>query len=186
MFAKQLTADTPPSFPVDLFFSTTASWRAGAFYLAVDDGTGSPDLPRPTSLGRFQVNLILVQSGDIQASVAWDNDNDVDLHVTAPDGTHIYYANSSPRADSFGQLDLDSSVGCATGDPRNENIFFPTGTAIDGEYRIAVDLFQGCDPLTHYRATVVKGGAIAAVVDGSLTEGDPASRDHEVARITWP
>lgn len=186
MFAKQIPPEEAPGFPVELFLNPSALGGTPYFFMGIDDGTGSPEEPRPVNIARLRFNLIQVRSGDIQVSITWDNDNDVDLHLTAPDGEHIYYGNAVPRGEAFGQLDLDSNVGCVTNDPRNENIFFPTGTAIDGEYRVAVDLFSGCTVETNFRVTIIKAGAVADVVDGTLIEGDPTSRDREIARISWP
>lgn len=186
MFAKQVAPAEAQGFPIELFLDPGAVGGAQYFYMGIDDGAGSPEQPRPVNVARLRIGIIQVQSGDIQVSVTWDNDNDVDLHLTTPDGEHIYFGNASPRGETFGQLDLDSNVGCVSGDPRNENIFFPVGSAIDGEYVVSLDLYSGCTPLTRYRATIVKNGGVVDVVDGTLTADDPASHNREIARITWP
>lgn len=186
MFARQLTPEEAFGFPVELFLSPAATGTGFSFFMAIDDGTGSPEEPHPVNLARLRVNLIQVQGGDIQVSITWDNDNDVDLHLFTPDSVEIYYGNTQPNGTNWGQLDLDSNVGCVTTDPRNENIFFPSGSAIDGEYRVVVDLFSGCTETTHFRVTVLKRAVVADVVDGTLLSTDPGARNREVSRLTWP
>ena len=53
-----------------------------------------------------------VGTGDLQVSLAFDVDNDLDLHVVDPNGFEIYWLDdTSPEG---GVLDLDSNPGCAS------------------------------------------------------------------------
>jgi hypothetical protein len=82
-------------------------------------------------------------TGDVQVTLEWHNSNDVDLHVIDPAGEEIYY--SSRGSSSGGMLDVDANGGCnGTTDEPRENIFWPTGRAPHGEYRVRVVYFDGC------------------------------------------
>lgn len=102
-------------------------------------------------------NAIVVGSGDVQVTVAWDTDADVDLHVVDPEGSEIYWANR--QSPSGGQLDLDSNAACAPDNVRNENITWATGTAPQGSYTVRVDYWSGCDaPETNYTVIIHNEG----------------------------
>ena len=79
-------------------------------------------------------------TGDVQVTLAWASDSDLDLHVTEPDGTEIYYLNTGPSA-TGGQLDVDSNVDCVN-DGGVENIFWPVGDAPSGDYTVSVQGFR--------------------------------------------
>ncbi|MFH1533249.1 MAG: hypothetical protein ABIK09_21190 [Pseudomonadota bacterium] len=83
-----------------------------------------------------------VGSGDIQVSVAWDHDDDVDLHVVEPTGCEIYYANDI--CGSGGWLDLDSNPACSIDGINNENIFWPLGQAPTGTFIVRMDYYSDC------------------------------------------
>lgn len=102
-------------------------------------------------------NAIVVGSGDVQVTVAWDTDADVDLHVVDPGGSEIYWANR--QSPSGGQLDLDSNAACALDNVRNENITWPVGTAPQGNYTVRVDHWSSCDaPETNYTVIIHNEG----------------------------
>lgn len=46
--------------------------------------------------------------GFFTATLAWDGDGDIDLHVMEPDGTHVHYG---ARIGASGALDLDNTAG---------------------------------------------------------------------------
>ena len=68
------------------------------------------------------VDLVL-GTGDVQATLSWDHEADMDLHLFDPDGEEIYYGNDTSA--SGGTLDHDANVGCGLPDAV-ENIFWPT------------------------------------------------------------
>ena len=88
------------------------------------------------------VTLTPVGTGDIQITLTWDVDSDVDLHVLDPNGEEIYYGH--PSSASGGKLDLDSNAGCDLDHKRAENITWPTGTAPQGWYIILIDYWDAC------------------------------------------
>jgi hypothetical protein len=102
-------------------------------------------------------DAIVVGAGDVQVTVAWDSDADVDLHVVDPGGAEIYWANR--QSPSGGQLDLDSNAGCALDNVRNENITWAVGIAPQGTYTVRVDYWSNCDsPETNYTVIIHNEG----------------------------
>jgi hypothetical protein len=111
-----------------------------------------------------------VGTGEVQVSVSWDAESDVDLHVVDPAGDEIYYDEASSA--SGGELDLDSNAECEIDNVNNENITWTT--APPGKYIVRLDYWAGCDvPKTSYVVTVRVIGQPAKVFNGEFTgEGD--------------
>jgi hypothetical protein len=115
-------------------------------------------------------------TGDVQVTLLWDNGNDLDLHVVDPSGAEIYFSN--PRSSTGGSLDHDDTAGCSTSGTHVENVFWPTGGAPPGRYRVVVKNYTSCGSPTQYRLRVTVGGhvirdstATLAATDG--TESPP-------------
>jgi hypothetical protein len=108
-----------------------------------------------------------VGTGDVQVTLSWDADCDVDLHVVGPGGEEIYYGR---RTGSNGaELDLDSNAGCDIDGVRNENITWPIGRAPRGQYIVRVDYWSSCGvERTNYTVRVNNGGDVQ-IVTGSFT-----------------
>lgn len=108
-----------------------------------------------------------VGTGDVQVTLSWDADSDVDLHVVGPGGEEIYYGR---RTGSNGaELDLDSNAGCDIDGVRNENITWPIGRAPRGPYIVRVDYWSSCGvERTNYTVRVNNGGDVQ-IVTGSFT-----------------
>lgn len=85
------------------------------------------------------------KTGDVQVSLMWSNRNDVDLHVMTPSGEFINFAHR--RSECRGELDVDMNAERHSDKPV-ENIFWPTGQAPHGIYKVYVNLYA------------VKGGAV--------------------------
>jgi hypothetical protein len=85
------------------------------------------------------------KTGDVQISLMWSNRNDVDLHVMTPSGEFINFAHR--RSECRGTLDVDMNAERHSDKPV-ENIFWPTGQAPHGVYKVYVNLYA------------VKGGAV--------------------------
>jgi hypothetical protein len=133
-------------------FSQTLTSNEFSLHFSAADPEGRVGIPAEMSY-----NAIIVGSGDIQVTVAWDTDADVDLHVVDPGGEEIYWANR--QSASGGQLDLDSNAACAADDVRNENISWPVGTAPQGDYTVRVDYWSNCAaPETNYMVVIHNEG----------------------------
>lgn len=130
--APTTAADLVVSFPQAL------GSREFSLHFSAADAEGRNGMPADRAY-----NAILVGAGDVQVTVAWDTDADVDLHVVDPEGSEIYWANR--QSPSGGELDLDSNAACAGDNVRNENISWPIGTAPQGTYTVRVDYWANCD-----------------------------------------
>lgn len=86
------------------------------------------------------VTVLELGSGALQISLSWDNTADVDLWVTDPSGTRIYWENTSSQ--TGGSLDRDDTDGYGP-----ENIFWEN--APDGSYRVEVNHFVGATPVRY-------------------------------------
>jgi uncharacterized protein YfaP (DUF2135 family) len=116
-------------------------------------------------------NVTEVGTGDVQVTLSWDVDSDVDLHVVAPGNDEVYYGRT--LSSSGGELDLDSNAGCSIDGVRNENITWPIGRAPRGVYTVRVDYWSSCGVgRSNYTVRVNNGGSVQ-IVTGSFTgEGD--------------
>jgi hypothetical protein len=115
-------------------------------------------------------SVVAVGSGEVQVSVSWDADSDVDLHVVDPNGDEVYYAQTSVT--SGGTLDLDSNPNCNIDGTNNENVTW--SEAPPGEYTVLVDYYNACEvEQTNYVVTVQLPGQQPQVFNGVFTgDGD--------------
>lgn len=114
-------------------------------------------------------------TGDVQVTLRWQGEDDLDLHVTDPGGDEIYYGN--PSSSSGGQLDVDDTAGCGDGGSHVENVFWPTGGAPSGTYSAQVEHFGGCDSgtTTSYTLEVRVGGSLVDSRTESVSPGGAGS-----------
>jgi len=98
------------------------------------------------------------KGGDIQFSLFWRNNNDLDLHCIDPMGFRIFYSSrTSPL--TGGELDIDQNVHEPFNSTPVENIYWPAGRAPAGVYKVFVVFYAKHDYLetTPYTVrTVVK------------------------------
>ena len=143
-----------PTSSANLLLTFPQTLPSGDFdlYISAVDPTGNVG-----TLAERPFNALVVGAGDVQVTVAWDTDADVDLHVVDPAGVEIYWANRlSP---SGGQLDLDSNAACSTDNVRNENITWSVGTAPQGDYTVRVDYWSACGAVrTEYTVLIHSEG----------------------------
>jgi hypothetical protein len=113
---------------------------------------------------------ISVGTGDVQATLLWASSDDLDLHVTDPAGEDIYYSHRTSA--SGGQLDHDDIPGCGAATQTHvENVFWPTGGAPPGQYKVYVVLYRQCStgsPVS-FELRVTVGGRVVYDSPGTLT-----------------
>lgn len=105
--------------------------------IALQDARG-----RISPVKTHELSVQTVGNGDVQVSVSWDADTDIDLHVIEPGGCELYYSNKT--CSSGGWLDLDSNPACSIDGINNENVFWPEFEAPLGTYIVRVDYYDDC------------------------------------------
>lgn len=118
------------------------------------------------------------QTGDVQISLAWNNGNDLDLHVETPGGEKIFF--NQRDSSCGGQLDVDMNAAGPESNTPVENVFWPTGGSPSGRYRVLVHHYanHGSRDPTRYQITIkVKGEA--KKYTGSVKDGDPLQMVNE-------
>ena len=116
---------------------------------------------------RLSTSVTQVGTGDVQVTLSWNTDADVDLHVIDPRGEEVYYGHT--QAASGGELDLDSNAACTIDGVRNENITWPIGRAPRGQYTVRVDYWSSCGVAqTNYTVRINNGGTVQ-IFTGSFT-----------------
>jgi hypothetical protein len=124
---------------------------------------------------RLSTSVTEVGTGDVQVTLSWSTDSDVDIHVIDPRGEEIYYAN--PASASGGELDLDSNAGCQIDRIRNENITWPIGRAPRGQYTVRVDYWSSCGVTqSDYTVRINNGGAVQIFTGTFTGAGDQGGR----------
>ena len=103
---------------------------------------------------------IPVDFSEVQVTVSWDTDADLDLHVADPTGAEVYFGRR--RINSGGVLDLTSNDGCEPDGPvslRNEHIAWSNGSPPAGIYEVRVNHWSSCGaPETNYVVSVYNHG----------------------------
>ncbi|MEM8964402.1 MAG: hypothetical protein AAGD38_23150, partial [Acidobacteriota bacterium] len=123
-------------------------------------------------------------TGDVSFRLRWDGTADLDLHIVDPLGRHVGIEQAGPGSDYEAHLDQvriwreaataheDVPVGIldidCNADPTRvcerpiENVFWPTGTAPDGEYEVWVNHFQNVfgDESVAYELEIRRGDRV--------------------------
>lgn len=134
----------------------------------------------------YPLNQLETRPGALEIKLSFSNDKDVDIHLFTPSGMHICYW-SSEDGYYFGEdddvcypfgLDIDSNAGCTIDGINKENIYIPEEYVENGVYRVAVDLFENCDPYipTSWSVTARYNGNLIT----PLTGKNPASGVFEI------
>lgn len=121
------------------------------------------------------------KGGDVQISLAWNNYNDLDLHVLAPSGERILFSHR--KSACGGELDVDMNAEGPDSRKPVENVYWPAGSAPRGEYVVIVHHYAnhgGPDP-TQYQV-VVKTGGRTRKFTGSVSFGDAPVIVHRWTR----
>ena len=116
--------------------------------------------------------------GAVRFSLLWNNTNDLDLHVEAPDGNIIYYSNKRTVV-RRGNLDIDTNFMDANITSRPiENIIFPSG--LEGTYKVYVSIYKDRTRQpkgsTKYKLEVAKDGQQSRTWDGQIPNNTPRNR----------
>jgi hypothetical protein len=104
-----------------------------------DFNDGSFTEGRPPCWGEEDTS---VGTGDVQVTLTWQTNDDIDLYVTDPTGDTVSYLTDV--VPSGGELDRDNHCGeMIIGRP--ENIYWPQGGAPSGTYKVQVNYYGACE-----------------------------------------
>jgi hypothetical protein len=128
---------------------------------------------------------VVLGTGDVQVTLEWGSNADLDLAVTEPSGERLSFGNRGPSS-TGGQLDVDSNVSCpADASSGVENIFWPPAQAPSGTYTVEVNGFSvgediGCGG-GDYVLTILVAGAAPQVIEDSVLDGETDTFTFQVA-----
>jgi|LakMenEpi03Aug12_release.lakeMendotaPanAssembly.Ray.scaffolds.fasta_scaffold28241_2 subtilisin family serine protease len=110
-------------------------------------------------------------SGDVQILLNWDNINDLDLVCMDPNGEVVWFKNKS--VSSGGKLEIDMNAGATKSNNPLENIYWPTGGAPNGTYRVAISYYKQYASVdaTNFKATI-KYGDSTKIINGAIKSMD--------------
>lgn len=146
-------------------------------YFGVEDQRGNVSETYTVPVKRIEAG-----TGNLQVSLAWDIDNDLDLHLVQPDGEEIYYGNDISGTN--GILDVDSNPACWIDGIRNENITYgDDAIVLAGDYIVRVDNYAECLGIG-----VPSNFSVVAYLEGQLltplSGQNPAAGDFQPATYT--
>jgi len=133
----------------------------------IDLNDGSFTEGRPPCWG---VEDTSVGTGDVQVTLTWQTNDDIDLYVTDPNGDTVYFYNDVVA--SGGELDRDNTCSdFVLGRP--ENIFWPQDGAPQGSYVVKVNYFGPCGDVhpVNWTVRVVNEGNVQTF-NGTLQYDD--------------
>ncbi len=125
----------------------------------------------------FILPLELLGTGDVQATLTWENTADLDLHVIDPAGEDICWWNAS--SESGGEADWDDWCSpISSGGP--ENIYWPYAEAPSGQYLVFIDYYESCRTQgeTTWTVRLIVDGEVSTFT-GTISPGE----ELEVARF---
>ena len=150
--------------------------NSGEQIIRIPGSNGDQDTPHTTDTIPEGPGLtippdIIVGSGDVQVTLLWANDSDMDLHVIDPSGFEIFYGDRiSP---SGGQLDVDDIPSGGDNSTHVENVFWAAEGAPAGAYSAFVNHFSSnTDGPNSYTLEVKVGGELIHRESGTLAEGE--------------
>jgi hypothetical protein len=86
------------------------------------------------------------ETGAVQVTISWNSGADIDLYVTDPSGSTLYYNEQHNRSRIGGHHDHNARGDCRREqqNARVENAYWPA-PAHAGKYRVALHYFSPCD-----------------------------------------
>ncbi len=86
---------------------------------------------------------VTLGTGEVQVTLSWNNQSDMDLYVIEPNGETIDY--TARQSSTGGELDVDSNAICDGSNVSGvENIFWPDNGAPLGSYTVGVKQYGAC------------------------------------------
>ena len=163
-----------PTIPSQALLGALDSTGSGA-----QQGVGLDGLDGLSGFGQ-RLSKAGAKTGDIQISLVWNNQNDIDLHVIHTLGRqqeHISFLRR--RASTGGELDVDMNAGPPFTLEPVENIFWPKGKAPPGTFEVYVDHYA------NYGARDPTAFEVAILVDGEVKQFKGQIRYGESPRLIY-
>lgn len=122
-------------------------------------------------------------SGKLRISLAWDNEDDLDLHLHEPNGNHLYYPSKRRITSTGATLDVDANGGDGLMTNPVENIYWTDDPKVGGTYEIVVHQFQ-------QRSSKNKGFTVEIDYDGethhfSCDSNGLTGHNHKIAKFSF-
>ena len=133
------------------------------FWLPQEEGNAPEPLPEPPTP--------IPHTGDVQILLSWSDVNDLDLCCEDPYGEKIDYQHK--ESNSGGRLDVDMNAGSPYSQTPIENIYWPTGGAPDGKYKVYITFYKQNSEFNSSSAfkVIVKYNDKSEEYTGSISQG---------------
>ena len=167
-------------FPGGMTALSVVDLQSGGLFERPMGTKGGSDIPPSTTTTTAQpattepttTTTVVLGTGDVQATLRWNSDTDLDLHLIDPDGEEIAW--TSPGSTSGGVLDVDDVPAAGDNGPHVENIFWPPGEAPTGAYQVWVHHFDG--QAADYTLEVRVNDEVIHSESGTLSVGGDSAR----------
>jgi len=160
--------------------------RPGETYLATMRIQAVDSAGRVSAPVTRTVNVLPLGQGDLEVAMSMSLATDLDLYVTDPAGTTVYYGNDGGF--SGGRLDQDANAACSGNmGVQAEHIFWPTGAAPSGTYSVRVAHYESCvggQPVD-YRVTVRACGETVVLTGRFTGMGNSQSCTGRAGDPSW-
>lgn len=122
-------------------------------------------------------------TGALNFRLTWNDENDVDIHVTYNNSEEIYYGNKHGST-TGGTLDVDANAGCSSNITSHgvENIVYDNPPA--GTYVLKICGYEHCTgqpASTTVRAQVLRGGTLIFDQNITVSTWDDNCQDNVVS-----
>ena len=142
-------------FTIDDILGPLTYIKPPGFAVVAPTTTTTTTLPPETT-----TTTVVLGTGDVQATLRWSGDADLDLHVIDPEGFEIsFWSALSP---SGGMLDVDMVPDCGSSGNSVENVFWPDGESIPGTYQAFVHNYGTCPSSGSFELELRINGEIVA------------------------
>ncbi len=161
---------TPHRLVGEVRFDLDPALERGCFAVSAVDSSGAVGPPECHTIVPLHVG-----AGEVEVTLSWDTDADLDLHVADPNGDEVYYG--SEEVASGGTLDLDSFCG-PRALIRNEHVGWSQGTPPPGLYEVRVSHWGSrCDTdETNYVVRIYNHGHVTTFAGTFTGPGERSSR----------
>ena len=149
------------------------------------DGLGAGNQFVVNSIGE-RLKMAGAKTGDVQISIGWNTIDDIDLHVNFKNNFGLSFVNwMSPNGACGGELDVDMNANRTylTNRPV-ENIYWPVGKSLDGEYIIGIQHFRNWSGQTVVPVTIIiKVGGSTKVLQVNAVYGQGVTEITRFSKI---